>query len=222
VSAHCDRDPASVQWMREHAPSSAELPPAERAAFDRWARNGDPRAAVEDREHRELVLAANDKYRQRVRRAIANPTRCSDEPIGRGDPAREVAHVRNHWQVHPWPRLSASERDEVHARLEELTAARCRNVARPRPSKPSNAYVAALVEGCYSDVVNADHGIRNNILSRSSFRFGQCVGAGLLDETCAFAALEEAAERCDLPRREALSIIRAGLRAGARHPLETK
>jgi hypothetical protein len=95
----------------------------------------------------------------------------------------------------------------------------------PRDAKcgtRSTRYVKALIKGAYDDVVNAEVGSRNNTLTRSAFRFGQVVGAGLLEERLAVAALEEAAELCALPEGEARSTIRSGLRAGARHPLETR
>jgi hypothetical protein len=92
----------------------------------------------------------------------------------------------------------------------------------PRPVQTlRRPYVAALIEGAYDDVVHAEIGNRNNELARASFRYGQVVGADLLTEEHALAALEEAAARCGLQHREALSTIRSGLRAGAQHPLET-
>jgi hypothetical protein len=80
--------------------------------------------------------------------------------------------------------------------------------------------VRALLRGAYDDTATAQPGNRNNVLARSAFRYGQVVGAGRLDELAASNALEEAADRCGLPRREAVMTIRAGLRRGARHPLE--
>jgi hypothetical protein len=84
------------------------------------------------------------------------------------------------------------------------------------------SYVRALIKGAYHDVAFAEIGNRNNTLARSAFRYGQVVGAGLLGEATAIAALEEAATQCGLPYREAQSAIRSGLRAGARHPLAVK
>jgi hypothetical protein len=92
--------------------------------------------------------------------------------------------------------------------------------SRPRNGSPGIPYVAALLRGAYDDVAHAEPGNRNNELARSAFRYGQVVGAGHLDEASAIAALEEAAQMCGLPQREATSTIRLSLRAGARHPLE--
>jgi hypothetical protein len=84
------------------------------------------------------------------------------------------------------------------------------------------SYVRALIKGAYHDVAFAEIGNRNNTLTRSAFRYGQVVGAGLLGEAKASAALEEAATKCGLAHREAQAAIRSGLRAGARHPLEVQ
>jgi hypothetical protein len=83
-----------------------------------------------------------------------------------------------------------------------------------------SSYVRALVRGAYDDVATAEVGNRNNVLARSAFQYGRAVGAGLLDETKADAALMEAAAVCGLPALEARLTIRRGLRAGAGHPLE--
>jgi hypothetical protein len=87
-------------------------------------------------------------------------------------------------------------------------------------SRRSPRYVAALLTGCYDDVVNAEAGERNNVLNAAAYRVGRAVATGLLDEMHAERALAEAAALCGLPQREAATTIRHGLRAGEQHPLE--
>jgi hypothetical protein len=101
-------------------------------------------------------------------------------------------------------------------------------VPRPRAAAPFGAgsrptrYVRALVAGELGAVAGAVEGTRNNTLVRASFRIGQAVAAGHLDEGRARAALEEAARACGLPPREAENTIRSGFAAGVRAPLEVR
>jgi hypothetical protein len=127
-----------------------------------------------------------------------------------------------------WKRIGSraleQHRADSHVPFEHATTtpAASTNVVQAVHNRAPMSYVRALVAGAYHDVAFAEIGNRNNSLSRSAFRFGQVVGAGLLEEGVAIAALEEAATKCGLPHREALSAIRSGLRAGTRRPLEVQ
>ncbi|WP_308258958.1 bifunctional DNA primase/polymerase [Pseudonocardia sp. H11422] len=81
-------------------------------------------------------------------------------------------------------------------------------------------YVAAALRG-ELDAVLAAHpgsGRRNDTLNRAAFALGQLVGAGLLPEGLATAALAEASAAIGLPPREAHATIRSGLIAGSQRP----
>ena len=128
------------------------------------------------------------------------------------------------WQPRRVAPLTEDERDAVHRRLGKLVDARLASRPKPRPVRSGDrrrrSYVSALVRGEYTAVAHAEPGIRNVVLSRASFRYGQALGADLLDEEHSRAALLEAAEHCGLPSREAQATIAAGLRRGRAHPLE--
>ena len=135
------------------------------------------------------------------------------------------------WTTRPladWERIGSraleQHRAASHIPFEGTTTSRApfRKAAPSAHDGAPRSYVRALITGAYDDVAFAEIGNRNNTLARSAFRYGQVVGAGLLDEALAIAALQEAATKCGLPRREAESAIRSGLRAGTRHPLEVK
>jgi hypothetical protein len=86
-----------------------------------------------------------------------------------------------------------------------------------------SAYVAAALRGELETVLAAQPGSghRNTTLNRAAFALGQLVGAGLLPEGLATAALAEASAAIGLPSREAHATIRSGLSAGARSPRRT-
>ncbi|GAA1858769.1 bifunctional DNA primase/polymerase [Pseudonocardia ailaonensis] len=83
-----------------------------------------------------------------------------------------------------------------------------------------SAYVAAALRGELDNVLAArpGSGHRNDTLNRAAFALGQLVGASLLPEGLATAALAEASAAIGLPAHEAHATIRSGLTAGARIP----
>jgi hypothetical protein len=80
------------------------------------------------------------------------------------------------------------------------------------------AYAAAAVEREAREVAQAPAGQRNHRLNRAAFRLGQLVGAGLLEETTAAAALVAAGLAAGPGERKIRSTVRRGLHAGMRHP----
>jgi hypothetical protein len=86
-----------------------------------------------------------------------------------------------------------------------------------------SAYVAAALRGVLDNVLAArpGSGQRNDTLNRAAFALGQLVGAGLLPDGLATAALAEASAVIGLPAGEAHATIRSGLTAGARNPRRT-
>ncbi|MCE3554446.1 bifunctional DNA primase/polymerase [Pseudonocardia sp. RS11V-5] len=81
-------------------------------------------------------------------------------------------------------------------------------------------YAATALRGELDNVLAAHPGShqRNDTLNRAAFALGQLVGAGLLTEGLATAALAEASAVIGLPPAEAHATIRSGLTAGARTP----
>lgn len=81
-------------------------------------------------------------------------------------------------------------------------------------------YVAAALRGELDAVLAAQpgSGCRNDTLDRAAFALGQLVGASLLPEGLATAALAEASAAIGLPPREAHATIRSGLVAGIQRP----
>jgi hypothetical protein len=86
-----------------------------------------------------------------------------------------------------------------------------------------SAYVAAALRAELGNVLAArpGSGQRNDTLNRAAFALGQLVGAGLLPDGLATAALAEASAAIGLPPGEAHATIRSGLTAGARTPRRT-
>ncbi|GAA1860353.1 bifunctional DNA primase/polymerase [Pseudonocardia ailaonensis] len=86
-----------------------------------------------------------------------------------------------------------------------------------------SAYVAAALRGELDKVLAAHPGSgqRNDTLNRASFALGQLVGAGMLPEGLATAALAEASAAIGLSAAEAHATIRSGLTAGSRTPRHT-
>ncbi len=89
-----------------------------------------------------------------------------------------------------------------------------------------NGYACAAVQGECQRVRTAPPGHHNTVLCRAAYALGQLVGAGLLDQETARAALTAAAEvlisaDCDCTLREVARVITAGLAAGARNPRRT-
>lgn len=86
-----------------------------------------------------------------------------------------------------------------------------------------SAYVGAALRGELDNVLAArpGSGQRNDTLNRAAFALGQLVGAGLLPDGLATAALAEASAAIGLPAGEAHATIRSGLTAGASAPRRT-
>jgi hypothetical protein len=82
----------------------------------------------------------------------------------------------------------------------------------------AHAYAAAAVEREAHTVAHAPHGQRNHRLNRAAFRLGQLVGAGLLDEASATAALVEAGLTAGPGERKIRATVERGLTAGKRRP----
>ena len=91
----------------------------------------------------------------------------------------------------------------------------------PRRLAGGRDYVAAAVRG-ELEAVASSQGQRNDQLTRSAFRLGQFVGAGLLERHAVHAALTEAAVAAGVPANEpkAQNTIRRGIEAGSRSPRE--
>jgi hypothetical protein len=81
-----------------------------------------------------------------------------------------------------------------------------------------SAYAWAAVEREAGAVALAPAGQRNHRLNRAAFKLGQLVGAGLLDEAAATAALVAAGLAAGPGERKIRSTVRRGLRAGMRQP----
>jgi hypothetical protein len=94
------------------------------------------------------------------------------------------------------------------------------------PRRPSEArgpvrltsYGRAALEAECGTVAASVNGTRNHTLNRASFRLGQLVAAGALDEHEATDGLVGAAVAAGLGEREALLTIGSGLAAGNRYP----
>lgn len=86
-----------------------------------------------------------------------------------------------------------------------------------------SAYVAAALRRELDNVLAAQPGSghRNDTLNRAAFALSQLVGAGLLPDGLATAALAEASAAIGLSGAEAHATIRSGLSAGARTPRHT-
>jgi Bifunctional DNA primase/polymerase, N-terminal len=81
-----------------------------------------------------------------------------------------------------------------------------------------DAYAAAALECEAREVAQAPPGRRNHRLNRAAFRVGQLVGAGLLEETAAAAALVAAGLEAGPGERKIRSTVSRGLEAGKRQP----
>lgn len=81
-----------------------------------------------------------------------------------------------------------------------------------------DAWARAAMDGELQRLSSATPGIRNSTLNRVSFRLGQIIGAGLLDESEIEQALVETARGVGLGEREAARTVRSGLSAGVELP----
>ena len=91
-----------------------------------------------------------------------------------------------------------------------------------RPVVTPSRYAAAAVRRACAAVAGAAPGKRNSTLNSEAFGIGQLVGAGMLDEEGAIAALAEAAFECGLDAEEITATLASGLRAGMRAPREMR
>lgn len=82
----------------------------------------------------------------------------------------------------------------------------------------SPAYVRAAIACATLRVSRAQEGTRNRTLRDEAYSLGQLVGASVLAEEEAAECLLHAADACGLERREAESVVRRGLRDGAKDP----
>jgi hypothetical protein len=71
-------------------------------------------------------------------------------------------------------------------------------------------------------VICATSGSRNTTLNQAAFSVGRWLGAGLLHERDAAAALYGAARFAGLDDSEIRATLRSGLLAGAREPVEVR
>ena len=97
------------------------------------------------------------------------------------------------------------------------------------PTRPArnvehgDAWARAAAAGELDELRHAAPGIRNSTLNRVSFKLGQIIGAGLLDQAEIEQSLVDAGLAVGLGEREAVRTVRSGLSAGVelpRGPLE--
>jgi len=82
----------------------------------------------------------------------------------------------------------------------------------------AGAYASAALEREARAVAQAPTGQRNHRLNRAAFKLGQLVGAGLLGEATAAAALVAAGLAAGPGEQKIRSTVRRGLQAGIREP----
>lgn len=129
------------------------------------------------------------------------------------------------WLIAPWSRPLA----DAPAWLLDLIDP----PAVPRPPRPpmrfrstdrAARYAAAVIDGECGELAATKAGGCNHRLFQAAARIGELVGAGLVGEALATAALEDAAADCGLVaedgRQSALASIKSGLRRGLANPRE--
>jgi hypothetical protein len=89
-------------------------------------------------------------------------------------------------------------------------------------SDQAAAYVTAAVASEAREVAQAPPGQRNHRLNCAAFRLGQLVGAGLLEEGIAAAALVDAGLAAGPGEWKIRSTVRRGLQAGMHHPRQIR
>lgn len=106
--------------------------------------------------------------------------------------------------------------------LAEMTRApkQRKEIATTRPATITIGYGAKILDEECRKVEHATEGARNNELNECSFRVGQRVGAGEIDEGMAREYLLDAALRVGLTERESVKTINSGLTSGMAHPKE--
>jgi Bifunctional DNA primase/polymerase, N-terminal len=94
----------------------------------------------------------------------------------------------------------------------------CRPGPVPVQGVRGTQYALGALRRQLAELLKVKMGIRNAALNRTAFVIGQLVGAGMLDERDATAALEDAGQRIGLSPGEVRRSVASGLRAGARCP----
>jgi len=90
---------------------------------------------------------------------------------------------------------------------------------RPAPNAEHGAaWARAAAVGELDELRHAAPGIRNSTLNRVSFKLGQIIGAGLLDQSEIEQSLVDAGLAVGLGEREAVRTVRSGLSAGVELP----
>ncbi len=97
-------------------------------------------------------------------------------------------------------------------------APRPRAEAPPVRASAGSRYVQGALESEIATLRSANEGKRNDTLNLAAFNLGTLVGAGVLPENVAVAALLAAALATQLDEREARGTIASGLRAGRAQP----
>ena len=94
----------------------------------------------------------------------------------------------------------------------------CRPGPVPVQGVRGTQYVLGALHRQLAELLKVKKGMRNAALNRTAFVIGQLVGAGMLDEQDATAALEDAGQRIGLSPGEVRRSVASGLRAGTRCP----
>ena len=151
---------------------------------------------------------------------------------GKGGPGIDVksddAYIVAAPSVHPGtgrPYRWLGPLTEELAPLPEYWVERLREPDRPcRPGPvPVHAvrgtqYGLGALRRQLAELLKVKKGTRNATLNKTAFVIGQLVGAGMLDQQDAVAALEDAGQRIGLSPGEVRRSVASGLRAGAQHP----
>ncbi len=83
-------------------------------------------------------------------------------------------------------------------------------------------YAEVALAGEVQAVLDAGPNTRNDYLNAASFNLGQLVGAGVLDELLAVAAITTAGETIGLTPREVAGTVRSGMTAGIAQPRQLR
>lgn len=86
------------------------------------------------------------------------------------------------------------------------------------PVEHGDKWARAAANGELQELRHASPGLRNSTLNRVSFKLGQIIGAGLLDQSEIEQSLVDAGLAVGLPEREAVRTVRSGLSAGVELP----
>ncbi len=133
-------------------------------------------------------------------------------------PSRHRRGGRYRWVVAPWELEPPVAPDWLLEALRPPPAP----PAPERPFAPSGDRALRHLDRACRAVVGAAPGGRNAALNRAAFSVGRWVGAGLLHERDAAAALYDAARSAGLGDPEIRGTLRSGLLAGARRPVEAR